>query len=198
MKSKTAIATLIESKLAGRGWKLTDLANALAPENPERTLAKLQAVMAGRRCRQPHAGAICRALAITTEEHQAARKADKAALWDAVAEEQRQRFTPHLWIEVKPGWWVSLLTITGPDIYRKVKVPEEWAALEDEAQIIRQVGGFVRAHFESKNLRVSKEELVSYLYRREFELGYRFTPEGQFMMMVTGRYLAPVVTLRLG
>ena len=196
----SAFGAIIETHLAKRGWTLPQLARVLSPTRPEKSLRNLRNIYAGEGCgSKPQAEAIRKALEIPADEYEAALKADDEALkagdaarLEEIVEDQRRSFHPHLWIEVTRGWHRPLLWLTGTDIYRKVAVPDEWAALQNEEEIIRRAGEMVAAHYLSKDLRVEKEHLVSYLYRREFELGYRFDPEGRFLEKVTRRVLAPI------
>lgn len=194
----SAVTALIASKLAERGWKLSDLANELATKAPANTLRKLQAVMDGEHCSRRQVDAICGALSITKDERRAAVSADREAWWNAVAEEQRKRFTPHLWIETVPSWYPCLGAFLGAELFKRVEVPEDLLALNDEAEIIRRAGELVAAHYQSKELRVRKEEMTGYLYRREFRLAYRFAPDGACIGLETGRVLVPVTRWRIG
>ena len=192
-----ALSALIESKLSARGWSLIDLAKALAPRNPDKTLRKLRAVIDHGRCSKLQMVAICRKLGITRAEHEEAMKSDTEAWWNSVAEEQRQHFTPHLWIEVGPTWFPSLVTVFGAEFFRRVQVPEDLVALEDEELIIQRAGGLVADHYQSKQRRVNTDEMTGYLYRREFQLAYRFTPCGAFVEIETKRVLVPVTRWHL-
>lgn len=195
----SAFGTLIETQLLKRGWTLPQFARVLSPGRPEKSLRNLRSIYAGEGCgSKPQAEAICEALGISAGECEAALKADTDAWLDILAEHQRKRFRPHLWLEVTQDWHPSLLTLTGPDIYRKVAVPDEWAVLQDENVIIRRAGEMVAAHYLSEDRRVSKKHLVSYLYRREFSIAFRFDPEGRFLEKVTLRVFAPIFSLRIG
>jgi hypothetical protein len=193
-----AFTQLIQRQLDDRGWTFDDLARAVAPRNPQVALRKFRALLEEGSRNHGVLNSICKTLEIDPIQRNQALRADQEEAWRRLAEEQRPHFKPHFWIEVTPDWRPSLITITGPNLYRRIAVPEEMEGLEDEQEIIEAAGRFVAAHFCSKDRKVAPSQLRYYLYRREFELGYRFTPEGGFVEKDETPYLSPTGRVRVG
>lgn len=194
----TAISRIVHHRLDERGWDIKTLAAALAPKNPQGSLCKLREMLSGEHVRRGVLDAVCTTLEIDPAERKAALEEDRLARLKQIEEYQRPRFEPHFWIEVTRDWFPSLLTVTGPDIYRKIPVPPEIIGLEDEEEIIKQAGQFVSGHFDSKNRRVPREQVTHYLYRKAFDIAYRFKPDGTFVEKITAPIIAPITTLRIG
>lgn len=193
-----AFTELIQRHLDKRGWTFDDLARAVAPKHPQVALRKFHDLLDGGSFNRRVLDSICSALEIAPMQRDNALKTDREEARRRLAEEQRPHFSPHFWIEVTPDWRPSLLTVTGPNLYRRVAVPEEMEGLEDEKQIIAAAGRFVASHFVGKERRVPPRQITHYLYRHEFELGYRFTPEGELVGMDTSPYLSPIGRIRVG
>jgi len=197
-----ALTQLVERHLSQKGWKLKELAVAINPHNPNKTLRKILKVLERegfdldrRNCMIQ---TVARTLHISDAPLDAALEEDRQELWRQIGEAQRRSFKgPYIWIEVTPDWHPCLVSITGPNIYRKLSVPASLDVLKDEKDIIRVAGEFIAEHFRSGDLRVPQQQVTHYLYRKEFELGYRFTPDGKFVEKEIGIYFAPVWGVRI-
>ena len=192
---------LIERHLAEKGVTLEDLAKIHAPQHPEVALRKFRDHLSGTCFRDGVANSLCNLLGIDRAEKEAVikagREAEDRAFREEVKERQRRNFSPHIWIEVTRNWRPSLLSITGPDIYRKLPVPERLEGLEDDDAIIAACGPFVAAHFTSGKCRVEPHQLRFYVYRKKFDLGYRFTADGGFVEKLEFDYVGPYSDFRV-
>jgi hypothetical protein len=185
-----AIRTLVQSRLQARGWSHQTLAETLTPHNPRKTLAKVKALLEEERHIPNLLDAVCRVLQIHRGEREAAETEDRRVYRQLVMDQQRRHFRPHLWTEVVPGFQRPLFM--GADVFRKTELPAALLALEDEHEIIDRIGRFVAAHFCSSALRIEKWEVQLFLYRRSFDLAYRFTPSGDFLTKVEQPIIAPM------
>lgn len=193
-----AFTQLVHRYLHERGWNIKDLATAIAPRNQAVAHRKIADVLTGKRMNDGVLLAVSRTLNINHQEREAALAEDLMERRRLIEEYQRPRFRPHVWIEVTPGWFPSLLTITGPDIYRRLAVPAQLCEVIDEAEIIRLMGQFVVNHFNSAERRIARAQVTHYLYRQAFDVGYSFTPDGSFISKVCGPYLSPIFSVRVG
>lgn len=187
-----AFAQLVRRHLDERGWNLKTLAGELAPKNPVVALRKLRELFSGECVRDGVINSVCACLAIDPVKRQVALADDALARRRRLEEYQSARFTPHLWIEVMDDWLPGLVTVIGVDFFRRVEVNDVLASATDDEKILRLASSMVVEHFNSDELRVPRDHVGQYLYRRRFDLGYRFTCEGGFIEKVTGPYLAPL------
>lgn len=192
-----AFSRIVHRHLDERGWSIKTLAATLAPKNPEVNLRKITELLSGEVVRLGLIDAICVTLNIEPSERKAALAEDQMSRRKEIEAYQRARFSPHLWIETRPGWFPNLVTFIGVDFFRKVKVGEVLPSLKTDEEIIGVAGELVAQHFKSPELKVSKDELASYLYRRSFDLAYRFTADGKFIEKVVGPYVAPMTAIRI-
>jgi len=195
----TAFARLVHRHLDERGWTVEDLAASHAPRNPFAALRKINEMLSGDHIRQGLMDAICARLNIAPAERDAALAEDEKVWQKEVEEYQRAHFKPHIWIRVRPGWHPPLwiIAIVGKDIFREVPATAELLAAETDEEIIKLTGCIVVEHYNSKALRVPREELTCFLYRRTFDMAYRFTPDGSFVEKVTAPILAPIAAARI-
>lgn len=194
----TAFGRLVHQYLQSRGWELKDLAARIAPRNPGTALRKLTEMLNGARRSNPYAASVRSILEIPQPEMDEALRADRRAQYERIEAHQRAEFSPCFWIEVTPDWFPSLITIIGPAVYRRIAAPADLMALSNEEEIIQHAGRLVAAHFDSGQRRVPPEKITAYVYRRKFDLGYRFTPQGTFLEKTTTPILEPVTYFHLG
>ena len=187
-----AVTKLIQTHLQGREWTARTLAATLTPHNPRKTLGKLLALLEGRNL-PTLLDAVCGVLQVSQAERKAAEVEDQWAYRLFVLEQQRKRFRPHVWTETTLGFQRPLFM--GADLFRRTELPAALLALEDEGEIIARVGQFVAAHFQSSALRVGKVEVQNFLYRKQFDLAYRFSPTGNFVTKVDRPIIAPEYSL---
>jgi hypothetical protein len=90
-----------------------------------------------------------------------------------------------------------IIAIAGKDIFREVPATSELLAAETDEEIVKLTSGIVVEHYNSKDLKVPREEVDFYLYRKTFDVAYRFTPEGSFVGIVTKPILAPMAAARI-
>lgn len=188
-----AFAALIQRHLDERGWTLDDLARALAPKQWQSSRRKIDELLGGGDIRHKLIDAISRELGLNSGERAAALESDRRDWCRWRAEAQRSRFSPHFWIEVSNAWRPVTLMTSG--LRRTVAVPEGLLALNDEAAIIREAGAFVAEHFQSSECKVERDHVNHYVYRPQFDQGYRFTPQGDFVGRIDGLYLGSVSRL---
>lgn len=195
----TAFSQLVHRHLFERGWTVEDLASSHAPKNPLIALRKLENLLAGGSVSQGLADAICARLNIAPAERKAALAEDQRVWQKEVEDYQRAHFKPHIWIRVRPGWHPPLwiIAIVGKDIFREVPATAELLAAQTDEEIVKLTSGIVVEHYNSKDLKVPREEVDFYLYRKTFDVAYRFTPEGSFVGIVTRPILAPMAAARI-
>ncbi|MBX7210656.1 MAG: hypothetical protein K1X78_20280 [Verrucomicrobiaceae bacterium] len=192
-----AFSLLVQRHLDERGWNRKDLAASHAPRNQSAALRKITELLNGGKVRRGLMDSICVTLNIDPAERKAAQEEDRLAWLNSIEEFQRQQFTPHVWIEVIPGWFPSLVTILGAGFFRKVPAPDDLLAAQGDEQIIAIASEFVVRHFNSTERRVNRDEVNHYLFRCSFDVGYRFTPHGQFVEKLTTPILAPMTAARV-
>jgi hypothetical protein len=185
----TVFSQLVHRHLFERGWTVQDLARSHAPKNPLVALRKINELLSDEHFRQGLADAICARLNIAPAEREAALVEDQRTWRKEVEDHQRAYFKPHIWIRVRHGWNPPLviIAIAGKDIFREVPATSELLAAETDEEIVKLTSGIVVEHYNSKDLKVPREEVDFYLYRKTFDVAYRFTPEGSFVGIVTRR-----------
>ena len=185
-----AFASLIQRHLDERGWTLDDLARALAPQQWQSSRRKIDNLLGGGDIRNQLIDPISRELGLSPGERAAALQSDRRDWCRWRAEGQRARFSPHFWIEVSNVWRPVPLMTSGPR--RTVAVPVELLGLDEEPAILREAGAFIAGHFGSSDCRVEREHVNHYVYRPQFDRGYRFTPQGALVERIDGLYLGSV------
>jgi hypothetical protein len=195
----TAFARVVLRHLDERGWTVQDLAASHAPRNPFVALRKINELLSGEQVRQGLMDAICTALHIADADREAALAEDQRVWQKEVEDYQRAHFKPHIWIKVKRGWHPPLVIIAfvGADVFREVPAPAELLAAKTDEEIIRLTGRIVVEHYNSKARRVPRDQLDFYLYRKTFDVAYRFTPDGSFVGKVTRPIPAPMTAARI-
>jgi hypothetical protein len=195
----TAFARLVHRHLDERGWTVEDLAALHAPQNPLIALRKISDLLSGDHTRQGLMDAICVRLNIAPAEREAALAEDQRTWQKEVEDYQWAHFKPHIWIGLKRGWPPSVImrAIIGVKVLREVPATAELLAAETDEEIVKLTSGIVVAHYNSEALRVPREEVTFYLYRRTFDMAYRFTPDGGFVGKLTAPILAPMAAARI-
>lgn len=181
---------LIQRHLEARNWTFDDLFLAIAPKHPLVAKRKINLLFTGAEYRRGVIESICKALDIGSQEKEEALALDWMERHRIEGERQRPYFTPHIWVEVTSAWRPSLLSITGPNIYRRIAAPEALIALENDDEIIKAASKFLSDYYHSDVWKVA--QITHYLYRRKIDLIYRFTPQGEFVEKVEELYLTPI------
>jgi hypothetical protein len=179
-----ALKALIQQRLAASGKSRSEVIDLLARTNRSKAFRKLDQLLNG----EPGGAAFLKEVAevLSIPESLIA----VAVEFDLQREdrERRQRREeewarwfektgPHLWVVLPKDYLPSLITVIGPEFFLLVPVPRALLDLPDYEQFL-EVGALARAHFQSPKRRARK--VAGYLFRRNTEETFRFSPEGEF------------------
>lgn len=192
-----AFSRLVQRHLDARGWSIRILASSIAPRHPAVALRKIGELLDGSHPRRGVLDAICRVLAIDPEARKEALKEDFLAWQRQLEESERSHFHAHVWVETTPNWFPSLVTVLGPDFFQKTPATSELLSASNDEEIIALAGELVANLSRSAGPHVPRKYVASYLYRRAFDLAYRFSPDGRFVEKITKPIIEPRAWARI-
>lgn len=180
---------LLRRRLVESGVDLKRVAAEIAPRNPARSIIKLRAAFDEGKSTASTLETLRAKLGVSLEEWQAAVEEERRTECEEILAFQRRQFSPHLRIETVDEWRVSPLL--ADTILRRIETPPHWAELTEESEILRVVGEFIAKLKGDSALRIPIERVEAFLYRRAFDLAYRFGIDGDFRGRIDGVRIFP-------
>jgi len=180
-----ALKALIQQRLAASGKSRRELIDLLTRTNRSKAFRRLDQLLNGEPCGAAFLKEVAEVLAIpmslievalafdlqTADREREQRREEEWARWI-------EKTGPHLWVVLPKDYLPSLITVIGPEFFLLVPVPPALLDLPDYEQFL-EVGALARAHFQNPGRRARK--VAGYLFRRNTEEAFRFSPEGDFL-----------------